>query len=348
MPADNEVPVRLCNYTHVYNNEFITLELPFMESTATEGEISKFGLAVDDVVITKDSESWDDIGVPALVRETASDLVCGYHLALLRPRKEAMYGAFLFRCLQAKPIRIQLELSANGVTRFGLPKSEIGAMAIPVPPIPQQRAIADYLDREMARIDALIAAKERVLALLTEKRQALIATAVTRGLDQTTNRRDSRVTWLEDAPAHWDVCQLRRVLSVVEYGISDPVQPSGTVMVLRMGDLREGEIDYSRAGFVDSVDPALLLQPNDLLFNRTNSLDQIGKVGLFRGHKEAVSFASYLVRLRCNQRALPEFLNLAELKRCALVGARRSHPGHRTGESESHSLLVLEDRYAPS
>ena len=84
---ENEIPVRLCNYTDVYHNEFITLHLDFMQASATVDEIAKFGLCVDDVIITKDSESWDDIGVPALVRETAPDLVCGYHLAVLRPRK---------------------------------------------------------------------------------------------------------------------------------------------------------------------------------------------------------------------------------------------------------------------
>ena len=204
VPADDEVPVRLCNYTDVYNNEFITLALDFMQATATVTEIAKFGLAVDDVAITKDSESWDDIGVPALVRETAEDLVCGYHLALIRPRKQQMDGAFLFRCLQAKPVRVQLELAANGVTRFGIPKSDIGAMTLPVPPIAQQRAIADYLDRETARLDALVAAKERVLGLLAEKRRALITRAVTRGLDPRAPLRDSGIPWLGEIPAHWE------------------------------------------------------------------------------------------------------------------------------------------------
>ena len=139
VPDDDEIPVRLCNYTDVYNNEFITPALDFMQATASEAEIAKFGLAVDDVIITKDSESWDDIGVPALVQETTGGLVCGYHLALLRPFKQKMDGAFLFRCLQAKPVRVQLELAANGVTRFGIPKSEIGTMRLPVPPLPQQR-----------------------------------------------------------------------------------------------------------------------------------------------------------------------------------------------------------------
>jgi type I restriction enzyme S subunit len=205
VPAENEFSVRLCNYTDAYNNEFITLALDFMQATASEDEIAKFGLFVDDVVITKDSESWDDIGVPALVRETASDLVCGYHLALLRPHKKKMDGAFLFRCLQAKPVRVQLELAANGVTRFGIPKSKIGAMTLPVPSLQQQRAIADYLDRETARLDALVAAKERALGLLAEKRRALITRAVTRGLNPHAPLRDSGIPWLGEIPTHWEV-----------------------------------------------------------------------------------------------------------------------------------------------
>ena len=209
VPDNDEIPVRLCNYTDVYNNEFITLALDFMQATASEAEISKFGVAVDDVIITKDSESWDDIGVPALVRETAGDLVCGYHLALLRPLKQKMDGAFLFRCIQAKPVRVQLELAANGVTRFGIPKSEIGTMRLPVPPLAQQRAIANYLDRETARLDALVAAKEWVLGLLAEKRRALTTRAVTRGLDPNVSLRDSGVPWLGEIPAHWETERAR-------------------------------------------------------------------------------------------------------------------------------------------
>ena len=205
LSIDHELPVRLCNYTDVYNNDFIFMSLDFMQATATEDEIEKFGLQVGDVVITKDSESWDDIGVPALVRETADDLVCGYHLALLRPRRHQLAGEFLLRCLQAKPIQVQLELAANGVTRFGLPKSEIGTVILPVPPLPKQRAIADYLDRETARLDALVAEKERLLDLLAEKRRALITRAVTRGLDPNVPLRDSRVPWLGKIPVHWEV-----------------------------------------------------------------------------------------------------------------------------------------------
>ena len=209
IPVDGEPPVRLCNYSDVYNNQFITHKLDFLACTATEDEIQKFALSIDDVIITKDSESWDDIGIPALVVETDDDLVCGYHLALLRPHTTSLAGRFLHRCLQAKVIRIQLELAANGVTRFGLPKSDIGAMRLPVPPIPTQLAIADYLDLETERIDALITVKGRVLELMAEKRRALITRAVTRGINSKVKLRDSGEPWLGEIPEQWEVERAR-------------------------------------------------------------------------------------------------------------------------------------------
>lgn len=203
-----ETPIRLCNYTDVYNNEFITAEIDFMSATASTAEIEKFGIEVDDVIITKDSESHDDIGVPTLVREASNDLVCGYHLALLRPRKDKIEGAFLFRCLQSKSIRAQIELAANGITRFGVPKSEIGKVTLPVPSLANQKAIIEYLDRETTQLDALVGAKERVLGLLDEKRHALISHAVTRGLDPRVSFRDSGIPWVGRIPDHWEVWKL--------------------------------------------------------------------------------------------------------------------------------------------
>lgn len=209
--SDDELPIRLCNYTDVYNNETIDLDLEFMAGTATQAEIDKFHLLAGDVVITKDSESWDDIAIPALVTETADDLVCGYHLAMIRPDPEKLDGAFLFRCLQSKTLRIQLELAANGITRFGIPKNAVGSMALPVPPTPIQRAIARFLDREIADIDALIAAKQLMLGLLAEKRPAVVAEAVMRGLNSAARLRPSGIDWLGEIPTHWEV---RRVATL--------------------------------------------------------------------------------------------------------------------------------------
>ena len=141
----DEQAVRLCNYTDVYYNSFIHVNMDFMAATATEREIARCSLAAGDVVITKDSEKHDDIGVPALVRENVPNLVCGYHLAILRPRSSEIDGAYLFYALSTSECQRQFHSLANGVTRFGLRKADIGLVEVPVPPLPEQRAISHVL-----------------------------------------------------------------------------------------------------------------------------------------------------------------------------------------------------------
>jgi len=80
---------------------------------------------------------------------------------------------------------------------------------VPFPPREEQRAIADYLDRETVQLDALVAAKERVLGLLAEKRRALITRTVTRGLNSAAPLRDSGIPWLDEIPAHWETDRAR-------------------------------------------------------------------------------------------------------------------------------------------
>jgi type I restriction enzyme S subunit len=113
---DGETQVRLCNYVDVYKRDVITAEQTFMAATASVDEIDSFRLHADDVVITKDSESFNDIGVPAYVASAADDLVCGYHLAILRPRSPELKGQYLYWALQAPAIAHQLHVAAGGVT----------------------------------------------------------------------------------------------------------------------------------------------------------------------------------------------------------------------------------------
>ena len=129
-----------------------------------------------DVLITKDSETPEDIGVPAYVESTATDLVLGYHLSLIRPRP-GTYGRYLYWAMCSESVNQQFETSATGVTRFGLRAEAIANTELPVPPLTEQRAIADYLDAETARIDALITKKQKLIHLL-EERSRLIGEGV--------------------------------------------------------------------------------------------------------------------------------------------------------------------------
>lgn len=246
----------------------------------------------------------------AQISRPPANLIASTGFAIVRPRPDHFDARYCKYALREPAFLAEVEKRSVGVSYPAINAPDLASILVHVHPLPKQRAIADYLDRETARIDALIAAKERVLGLLAEKRRALITRAVTRGLDHNAPLRDSGIPWLGAIPAHWTRCHLKRVLGNVDYGISVSVDTAGSIAVLRMGDIQEGEVDYSAVGFVNEVEDVLLLRPGDLVFNRTNSLDQIGKVALFRGTSEyPVSFASYLVRFRCGPRILPEFLN---------------------------------------
>lgn len=180
---DNEPPVLLCNYTDVYNNEFITMDLDFMKATATYDQIKKLSLNVGDIIITKDSESADDIAVPAIVTEKLENVVCGYHLAVIRPNEEKIYPKFLFRSFESDKINKQFEHGANGVTRFGLGTYPINNAYVCQPPLSEQKEIANYLDNENSKI---YKATNKIMVhtdLLEEYKTSLIHNVVTGKID---------------------------------------------------------------------------------------------------------------------------------------------------------------------
>ncbi|MDE0678223.1 MAG: hypothetical protein OXH42_12950 [Acidimicrobiaceae bacterium] len=192
----DEIPVRLCNYTDVYYGERIRAEDgKFMVATATAHEVERFGLRVGDVLITKDSEDWQDIGVPALVEDSAEDFVCGYHLGIVRAG-EAVDPGYLFRALQSDGVNKQLQVAATGVTRYGISNRAVEEAVIPMPPLAEQRAITMFLAHATGRIDELVERtgfKDRgslvagavgsLIERLREYRSALITAAVTGKID---------------------------------------------------------------------------------------------------------------------------------------------------------------------
>jgi type I restriction enzyme S subunit len=189
--SDGEVPIRLCNYTDVYYNEAITAELPFMTATATPEQIRRFALRAGDVLITKDSETPDDIAVPAFVPDSLPGVACGYHLAVIRADPGLLYPKFLYWSMSSTFVRQGLGAEATGVTRFGLRVDAIANVRLRLPSLEQQRRIARMLDSETARIDGVArrlgggadSPPQSMCGLLMERRRALVNSAVTGGLD---------------------------------------------------------------------------------------------------------------------------------------------------------------------
>jgi len=186
---------------------------------------------------------------------------------------------FFYELLAARP---ELESLGQGSTFRELAKGMLEDVELADPPEPEQRAIAAFLDRETARIDALVAKKEQLIELLQEKRTALITRAVTKGLDPTVPMKDSGVEWLGEIPAHWDARQgryLYRALNLL------PQEDDGVVTAYRDGQvtLREKrraegytfaiqEVGYQRVRAGD-----LVIQGMDAFAGAIGVADSTGK-----------------------------------------------------------------------
>lgn len=216
---EDELPVLLCNYVDVYKNNFIDNTLSFMNATAKQAEIEKFKLQIGDVIITKDSETPEEIAIPALVKIEKDNLICGYHLTQIRSDKRLLTGNYLFYHFLSKDFNSNFEKSANGVTRFALSADTINGVHILLPEIAEQNAIAEFLDRKIAQIGELIEGKQKLIEFLKEERTAIINQAVTRGVNQKVKLKPSGVEWLGDIPAHWDISRLKYFTNRIGDGI---------------------------------------------------------------------------------------------------------------------------------
>lgn len=187
---DGELAVWLCNYVDVYYNEAITDSLQFMNATATRDQHARFGLRTGDIVITKDSETPDDIAVPAQVVQDLEDVVCGYHLAIVRPMPTLVDSRYLFWTFVSRTSRQYFSAAAQGITRFGLRRDAILDLPVPMRSLAEQREIAAFLDEQTARIDRLSPLDRRSSAeqgkgelgrlagLLRERRDAIVTAAI--------------------------------------------------------------------------------------------------------------------------------------------------------------------------
>jgi len=180
------------------------------------------------------------LGLPRLIRPHCR-IALSATLVLLKPRIRKSSG-FLRYALDSHYIYSQIELFSTGSTRSALGIEQIRKFILPWSPhINEQQAIADFLDRETAKIDALIEKKERLIELLKEKRTALISHAVTKGLDPNVPMKDSGIEWLGEIPAHWEVKRLKRLATINDEILLETTDP-------------DFEISYVDIGSVDSTD----------------------------------------------------------------------------------------------
>jgi type I restriction enzyme, S subunit len=246
----------------------------------------------------------------APIRNPPNNLIVSTGFAVVRPRK--VEDAYLAYALREGSFVESVVARSTGVSYPACNASEVGCIPIPLPPPSEQRAIADFLDRETGKIDRLVAQKRELIEKLKEERAALISRAVTCGLNPDAKLKPSGVEWLGDVPEGWEVKRLKHMLSrPLQYGaneaadLDDPDLPR----YIRITDVQEdGSLrdDTFRSLPIEVAKP-YLLEDGDLLFARSGAT--AGKTFLYRKAWGNCAYAGYLIRARFNQRmAVPTFI----------------------------------------
>jgi len=226
------------------------------------------------------------------------------HVTIIRPNKELIDPRYLFAWIRSPEIqRAIADLATGSTNQIELPRSIIAELRLPLAPLNEQKRIADKLDALLARVDACRERLDRVPQILKRFRQSVLSAATNGTLTEEWRK-------LEAIVAEWMEVELGDVAEGFSYGSAAKSAREGKIPVLCMGNIQDGQLVWNSLVFTS--DPSEIkkyrLCAGDVLFNRTNSPELVGKTAVFKGEREAI-YAGYLIRVRCGNKLHPDFLN---------------------------------------
>lgn len=288
-PADNELPEITYIDLSAVDNRTKSIVRPIVIASVEAPSRARQLIAGGDVLVSTVRPNLNSV---AQVPSELHGATASTGFSVLRPLQDRLDGRYLFHWVRTSPFVDDMVRKATGASYPAVSDKLIRASLIPLPPVDEQRRIADILDKA----DALRAQRRETIAKLESLRQSVF---------HATFGRPSRNDF------GWPVQAIGELLSSAQYGTSSKAQQSGTIPVLRMGNMTyDGQLDLRELKYLDEDSgqtEKYLLRPGDVLFNRTNSVDLVGKTALF-DHAGDFSFAGYLIRLQCGSELDPQYL----------------------------------------
>ncbi|PNP96962.1 restriction endonuclease subunit S [Moraxella sp. RCAD0137] len=213
----------------------------------------------------------------------------------VKTQQNSDFYNYLFRAYDLKKVFYSM---GDGM-RQSLKMDELNRMPVVLPSINEQNQIAQFLDKETAKIDELIAKQEQLIVLLEEQRKSVISHAVTKGLNPNTPMKDSGVEWLGEVPEHWQVLQLKQVAIGFTNGTTaEQMSENFSVYkVSRIESISQGVIDYEKVGYLPNNYnlEKFKLNKNDFLISHINSFDKVGNSAMYDG-REVLYHGMNLIR----------------------------------------------------
>jgi type I restriction enzyme S subunit len=276
-----------------------------------EGERTR--VAKDDVLFSITAY----LGSVAVVSTEIELAYVSQHVALARLRGDRLLPRWVAYLTLSDVGKSYLKAQGYGGTKIQLSLDDVANLLLTVPPVHEQQRIATFLDRETAKIDALVEEQRRLIELLKEKRQAVISHAVTKGLDPNAPMKDSGVEWLGEVPAHWEVKRVKDCTLSIEQGWSPqcdafPVESRDEWGVLKVGCVNAGYFDPSEnKAFPIELKPMpeLGVVAGDVLISRANTRELVGRAAVATENHSNLMICDKLYRIRLRERTCsPTFL----------------------------------------
>ncbi|MDN7137890.1 restriction endonuclease subunit S [Pseudidiomarina sp. 1ASP75-14] len=235
-------------------------------------------------------------------------------ITAVTPKFDIVNPKLIFWILAASQRELK-SLSMGNVVKI-LNSDRLGELRVPLPPNNEQQKIAQFLDYETAKIDALIDEQKRLIELLKEKRQAVISHAVTKGLNPDAPMKDSGVEWLGQIPEHWETTPIKHVTKTFEQGWSpqcfnEPVSNESELGVLKVGCVKQGRFDYSENKRLPpelKFKSELAVKAGDLLISRANTRELVGSAGVPTVNHDNLMISDKLFRLKLTGQAISRFV----------------------------------------
>ena len=208
--------------------------------------------------------------------------ICDSHVTIFRPNKNLLKSEYLNYFFKHRQ-DLAVELLSEGATnQIELRSDWLRIFKIPLPPLPTQQAIVEYLDTKTNLISQFIADKQTMITRLKEQKQSLIHNAVTKGIQKSGELKPTNIPWLGDIPADWEVRRLKQCFYGISNGsTSTQVGEQTNYPVSRIETISKGEINFDKIGYVNNIDESFRIKKNDFLLSHINSFEYIGNTAIF-------------------------------------------------------------------
>lgn len=257
----------------------------------------------NDVLLAKITPCFEN-GKSALVSGLPNGIGAGStEFFVLRALPATIEPKFIHAFVKSKRFVDDCTVRMSGsVGHKRVPKDYLSEYPIPVPPINEQVRIVQKLESLLSKVDAVQDRLEKIPILIKRFRKSVLVAA--------TNGELTR-EWREGVETNWPIHSLKDIAIGFNYGSSAKSKEIGTVPVLRMGNLQDGKLDWEKLVYTsdESEIEKYLLEPGDVLFNRTNSPELVGKTSIYRGERKAI-YAGYLIKIKCSESLNCEYLNI--------------------------------------